>query len=206
MVEHPIARDCLTRMRDFRTAPREFYNLLSQLSYFLAQAATQDLTVKYQPVATPLATEDFPTLNEELAIVPVLRAGLGIMEGFRFFCPEAVIGYIGVSRDEQTLKPACYLKKLPKLAGRRVFVLDPMLATGGSAAMAVDAVRGAGAARVILVTIISAPEGVELMQKRFPDVPIYTIALDRCLDDKGFIVPGLGDAGDRMHGTVEPPA
>ncbi len=203
ILDHPVAQQLLTRLRDQSTPAPEFANGLALLSHFLAYAASSHLPTKTISVTTPLETTNGVTLALPVVLIPILRAGLGLMEGFSRCFPQAAVGHIGLARDEKTLLPHSYLEKLPPLQNRTVFVLDPMLATGGSALHALKQLKAAGAQTLILVSVIAAPEGVQKVRSEHPDVPIITVALDRQLNEIGYILPGLGDAGDRLCGTLE---
>lgn len=202
IIPHPVAQQLLTRLRDAATPPPEFAATLSLLSRFIAHAASARLPVDTLPVATPLETTSGTRLTRGIAIIPILRAGLGLMDGFLALFPQAVIGHIGVARNEETLQPRAYLEKLPALHDRTVFVLDPMLATGGSASYALKQLKLAGAKNLILCSVIAAPEGIARLQQDHPEIPLVTVALDRQLNERGYILPGLGDAGDRLCGTL----
>jgi len=204
VVEHPVLADRLRVLRDRRTPHGAFRRALHEASAIVAIEATRDLPTEAVEVDTPLDTAPARRLSGEVAVVPVLRAGLAMVEGFLRLLPDARVGHLGVQRDEATLAPRDYFERLPpQLAETHVFVLDPMLATGGSALYALDRLREAGARQVRLICIVCSPEGAEAVGARHPDVPIWTAALDRCLDGNGFIRPGLGDAGDRVFGTAD---
>jgi uracil phosphoribosyltransferase len=202
VVEHPVLADRLTVMRDRNTGHGEFRQALFEASAILAVEAARDLPVTAVEIETPLERADGSRLPTEITIVPVLRAGLGMVDGFLRLLPGARVGHVGVYRDEQELRPVDYYERLPPgLADSHVFVVDPMLATGGSAVHAVDRLREAGARRLALVCLVVAPEGLAAMEEHHPDVPIWTAAVDRQLDENAYIRPGLGDAGDRVFGT-----
>lgn len=202
IITHPVAQQLLTQLRDASTPPPAFARTLALLSHFIAHAASASLPVRDIAVTTPLETTPGVVLAHPVAIVPILRAGLGLMEGFLTLFPQAAVGHIGVARDEQTLQPRPYLEKLPPLNQRSVFLLDPMLATGGSACYALGQLKAAGAVQIILASVIAAPEGVEKVHAEHPEVRIVTATLDRQLNERGYILPGLGDAGDRLCGTL----
>jgi len=204
VVHHPLVRHKLTRLRDRHTGTRDFKALVSELSMLMAYEATKDLQLDAVEVETPLErTVGAHLAGKKLALVPILRAGLGMVDGITQLVPHARVGHIGMYRDERTLEPVDYYFKIPGAEDGRLFlVLDPMLATGGSAVQAMSALKHAGVTRVRLICLIAAPEGVRRMLKTHPDVPIHTAALDRGLDERGFIRPGLGDAGDRLFGTL----
>jgi uracil phosphoribosyltransferase len=202
VVEHPVLADRLTVMRDRDTGHGEFRQALFEASAILAVEAARDLPVTPVEVDTPLERAPGSRLPTEITIVPVLRAGLGMVDGFLRLLPGARVGHVGVYRDEEEHRPVDYYERLPPgLADSHVFVVDPMLATGGSAVHAVDRLRSAGARQVALVCLVVAPEGLAAMEEHHPDVPIWTAAVDRELDGNAYIRPGLGDAGDRVFGT-----
>jgi uracil phosphoribosyltransferase len=192
----------VTRLRDERTAPVQFRALVGEIATLLLYEATADLPVIDSSVKTPLANAAGARLAEPVGLIPVLRAGIGMVEAALDLMPDAQVWHIGLFRDERTLKPIEYYNKLPSSATVSVcLVLDPMLATGGSAVATIDILKKWGAKRVKYVGIIAAPEGVKALTDRHPDVPIHVAALDERLNEKGYIVPGLGDAGDRLFGT-----
>jgi uracil phosphoribosyltransferase len=203
VVEHSVLEDRLAVLRDFRTPHGAFRRALHEASAILAIEATRDLPTVAREVKTPLETASGRRLEEEITIVPVLRAGLGMVEGFVRLLADARVGHLGMQRDEDTLEPTGYYERLPPgLGGGIVFLLDPMLATGGSAVAALDRLKANGAQRLRLICLVAAPEGIEAVKEAHPDVPIWTAAVDRQLDDRGYIRPGLGDAGDRVFGTT----
>ena len=194
--------DRLTVMRDRDTGHGEFRQALFEASAILAVEAARDLPVTIVEVQTPLEPAAGSRLPTEITIVPVLRAGLGMVDAFLRLLPGARVGHVGVYRDEQEHRPVDYYERLPPgLADSHVFVVDPMLATGGSAVHALDKLRNAGARRLALVCLVVAPEGLAAVEEHHPDVPIWTAAVDRELDENAYIRPGLGDAGDRVFGT-----
>jgi uracil phosphoribosyltransferase len=202
VVHHPLVEDVLAALRYKATPCDEFRRLARRVSLLLAVEATRDLAVTETPVETPLETTLVRRLAPRVVAVPVLRAGLGMLDAFLELVPGAQVGYFGLERNEETAVARRYYEKVPKdLAGAVVFLLDPMLATGGSAAMAVDGLRGLGARQVRLLSIVAAPEGVAHLDAAVPDAIIYAAALDRGLNDRKYIVPGLGDFGDRLFGT-----
>ena len=202
VLEHPLARDLLSRLRDRETDPADFRQLSRRLGWLLVAEATRDLATDPVRVQTPLEETDGVRLAERLVAIPVLRAGLGLLDSATDLYPDTVVGYLGMERDEQTLEPRDYYAKLPPMQGRRALLLDPMLATGGSGTAAVTHVKAhASPKSITFVCIVAAPEGVARMASEHPDVPIVTATLDRQLNDVGFILPGLGDFGDRLHGT-----
>jgi uracil phosphoribosyltransferase len=201
IIQHPLAAHALTHLRDRRTKPALFRTLCHQITLLLALEATRDLATEEKAIDTPLEPFRSRVLARPLAIVPVLRAGLGMVEPFLSLFPDVSVGYVGLERDHATAIARSYYCKLPPLEGRRVLVIDPMLATGGSAVQALDVVKAAGGADVTLVCIVAAPEGVAFVEQRHPTVPVFTAALDRELDAKKYILPGLGDFGDRLYDT-----
>ena len=201
VLEHPLAGALLTRLRDRSTGPAEYRALTRRLGLLLVAEATRDLAVETDRVETPLETFDGSRLVRGLVAIPVLRAGLGLLEAVVDLYPDAVVGYLGMERDELTLEPRDYYAKLPPMSGCVALVLDPMLATGGSGSAACAYVKAAGPDQIVFVCVVAAPEGVARMQADHPDVPIVAAAIDRELNAQGFIMPGLGDFGDRLHGT-----
>jgi len=202
VVDHPVLADRLTVMRDRATSFGEFRQALFEASAILAVEAARDLPVTEVGVTTPLEETTGSRLPTEITIVPVLRAGLGMVEGFLRLLPGARVGHVGVYRDEEEHRPVDYYERLPPmLADAHVFVVDPMLATGGSAVHALDKLKAAGARRLALVCLVVAPEGLKAMEEHHLEVPIWTAAVDRELDENAYIRPGLGDAGDRVFGT-----
>jgi uracil phosphoribosyltransferase len=203
VVDHPVLSDRLVVLRDRATSHGAFRRALEEASAILAIEATRDLPTRDVTVETPLGPAHGDRLLGEVAIVPVLRAGLGMVDGFLRLLPDARVGHLGMYRDEVDLAPVDYYERLPPgLAEAHVFVPDPMLATGGSAVHALQRLKDAGAQRLRLVCLVCAPEGVEAVHGAHPDVPIWTAAVDAKLDENSFIYPGLGDAGDRVFGTA----
>jgi uracil phosphoribosyltransferase len=200
VVDHPLAGHLLTQLRDQETAPPVFRTLAKRLALALALEAIRDLPTTEVEVQGPLERAKGRVLGD-LVAVPILRAGLGMLEAVTELFPEVAVGYIGLERDEASLRPQSYYRKLPQVAGRHVLVLDPMLATGGSGSAATAAVREGGPASIRFVCVVSAPEGIAKMETDHPDVPIFTAAVDRQLNEHGYILPGLGDFGDRLFGT-----
>jgi uracil phosphoribosyltransferase len=202
VVDHPVLADRLTVMRDRETGHGEFRQALFEASAILAVEAARELPVTAVEVQTPLEPAAGSRLPAEITIVPVLRAGLGMVDSFLRLLPGARVGHVGVYRDEQEHRPVDYYERLPPgLADSHVFVVDPMLATGGSAVHALDKLRSAGARELALVCLVVAPEGLAAVEEHHPDVPIWAAAVDRELDENAYIRPGLGDAGDRVFGT-----
>ncbi len=201
--DHPLIQHKLTHLRDKTVTHRPFRALLYQIAGLMVYEATRGLRTREIEVETPMEVAKGRRLAGKITVVPVLRAGLGMAEGILEMMPEARIGHLGMARDERTLKPTVYLKKLSKdIDAGPVFLVDPMLATGGSALAAIKLLRDAGASDLRMLCLVAAPEGIARLQTDHPDVPIYAAAVDRKLDEHGFIRPGLGDAGDRMYGTV----
>ncbi|MEM7441500.1 MAG: uracil phosphoribosyltransferase [Pseudomonadota bacterium] len=203
VVEHPLVQHKLSLMRRTTTPSNQFRQLLREISHLLAYEVTRDLPVTSEQVTTPLTDMDAPMLaGKKLALVSILRAGNGLLEGVLDLIPSARVGFVGLYRDEATLKPVQYYFKVPDdLPNRRVIAVDPMLATGNSSVAAIDLLKDAGAKDIKFLCLLAAPEGVARMKEAHPDVEIVTAALDSHLNELGYIVPGLGDAGDRMFGT-----
>ena len=202
VVHHPLVENVLASLRDRHTPCDVFRQLAHRVSLLLVAEATRDLALAETTVETPLETARVKRLAARVVAVPVLRAGLGMLDALLELVPQAQVGYFGLERNEETAVARRYYEKVPKnLATATVFLLDPMLATGGSAAMAVDGLRGLGATSVRLLSIVAAPEGVRHLESMIPDVQVYTAALDRALNERKYILPGLGDFGDRLYGT-----
>jgi uracil phosphoribosyltransferase len=201
VLEHPLAGDLLTRLRDRTTGPAEYRALTRRLGLLLVAEATRDLATGSRTVETPLETFEGTEIVRGIVAIPVLRAGLGLLEAVVDLFPDAVVGYLGMERDEITHLPRDYYAKLPSIAGRRALVVDPMLATGGSGSAAVRYVKEAGADDIAFMCVVAAPEGLDRMRTDHPDVPIVAAALDRELNANAYILPGLGDFGDRLYGT-----
>ena len=203
IVDHPLIQHKISLMRDRRTGTKEFRDLVSEVATLLCYEATRDLPLEEVEVETPIALARTKVLaGRKLALVPILRAGLGMVDGMLNLIPAAKVGHIGLYRNEETLQPVEYYCKLPNdIAEREVIVLDPMLATGGSAADAISLIKQRGARHIKFIGLIAAPEGLKALHAAHPDVDIYVGALDEKLNDQGYIVPGLGDAGDRIFGT-----
>ena len=203
VVDHPLVQHKLTLMRDKNTSTAVFRQLLREISHLLAYEVTRNLPMTTQTIDTPLTAMDAPVLDgRKLALVSILRAGNGLLDGMLDLIPSARVGFVGLYRDEETLRPVQYYCKLPgDLSERLVIAVDPMLATGNSSAAAIDLIKEQGATDIRFLCLLAAPEGVARMKKAHPDVPIVTAALDEKLNELGYIVPGLGDAGDRMFGT-----
>ncbi len=202
VIAHPLVQHNLTRLRDQRTQPQEFRRLLGEIASLMIYEATRSLRVKKFSVRTPLEKTTGSKLEREIVLVPVLRAGLGMLNPILEIIPHARVGFIGLKREESTLIAHFYHKSLPKELGRcEVILIDPMLATGGSAVAALNFLTEQGAKRIRLVSLVSAPEGIARVRKKYPTLPIFTAAIDRQLNQVGYILPGLGDAGDRLFGT-----
>jgi uracil phosphoribosyltransferase len=201
VVDHPLAAHLLTALRDRTTAPPVFRTLTKRLTLALVLEAVRGIDTREVDVETPLERTTGRAVAGDLVAVPILRAGLGMLEAVTELFPEVAVGYVGLERDEASLQPNAYYEKMPPLAGRHVLVLDPMLATGGSGSAACRAVRAGHPADIRFVCVVAAPEGLARMEAEHPDVPIFSAALDRQLNDRGYILPGLGDFGDRLFGT-----
>ncbi|HKB32975.1 MAG TPA: uracil phosphoribosyltransferase [Candidatus Dormibacteraeota bacterium] len=198
---HPLVADSLRGLRDRATQPEEFRVLARKIITLLVYEATADLPVVHGTVQTPLKEADAISVEQEVVAIPVLRAGLGLLGPVLELLPRVSVGYIGLERDEQTAVARIYYEKLPDLVGKVPLLLDPMLATGGSAAQALDLIKEAGGRNPRMICVVAAPEGVKVLAERHPEVEVYTAALDERLNDKAYIVPGLGDFGDRLFGT-----
>lgn len=203
VLDHPLIQHKLTYIRDKNTGTKEFRELVNEVASLMAFEITRDLSLKDVEVETPVGVAKSKVISgKKLGLVPILRAGLGMVDGILELIPAAKVGHIGLYRDPETLKPVEYYVKLPNdVEERDLIVIDPMLATGGSAIEAIDAVKKRGAKSIKLICLVAAPEGVEAVTKAHPDVDIFLAALDEKLNEQGYIVPGLGDAGDRLFGT-----
>jgi uracil phosphoribosyltransferase len=203
VVNHPLIQHKLTIMRDKNTPSNQFRQLLREISHLLAYEVTRDLPMTTKTIETPMTTIDAPKLDgKKLALVSILRAGNGLLDGMLDLIPSARVGFVGLYRDEETLKPVKYYFKVPSEIDKRlVIAVDPMLATGNSSAAAIDMLKESGAKNIVFLCLLAAPEGVARMKEAHPDVPIITASLDEKLNESGYIVPGLGDAGDRIFGT-----
>ena len=203
VISHPLVQHHLTRLRDRDTTPTEFRARLRALGRLLTYEAIREVAVELERVDTPLEPMDAPHLKARFTVVPILRAGLALADGALDMLPDAVVGHVGLARNEDTLEPETYYENLPDtVADTHVLLVDPMLATGGSAAAAATLLKGHGVTRMTLVAVLGAPEGVAAFEAAHPDVPVVLGGLDRELNDKGYILPGLGDAGDRAFGTL----
>ena len=202
VIEHPLVQHNLTRLRDRRTQPQEFRRVLSEVAALMLYEATRSFATKPTSVVTPLARTRGSQLRREVVLVPILRAGLGMLDSILQLIPHARVGFIGLKREEKTLRATSYHKSLPeRLENFEVVLIDPMLATGGSTVAAMDLLTERGVRQVRLVNLVAAPEGIRHVRKHYPELPIFTAAIDHKLNDRGFIVPGLGDAGDRLFGV-----
>ncbi len=201
IAEHPLVQSKLARLRNAETNNKEFRELISEISALLCYEATRDMAVKDINVTTPLGEAKCKTLDLDIGIVPILRGGLGMVDGIVSLIPNAKIGHIGLYRDPNTFQPIEYYCKLPDVEHLEVFVLEPMMATGGTASAAIQFLKERKAKNIKYICLICTPDGVSKLQKDHPDVDVYTAALDRAINENGYIVPGLGDAGNRMFGT-----
>ena len=202
VIDHPVVQTKLTELRDFSADHRKFRALLDEIAALMVYEVTRDWPTTPKPVQTPLERTTGRVLARQVTLVPILRAGLGMADGVLKLLPDARLGHLGVYRDEKTLEPISYYQKLPPdIAATEVLLIDPMLATGGSGSAAVSFLKKAGVTSMKFVCLVASPEGIRAMQSHHPDVPIYTAAIDRELNDRGYILPGLGDAGDRIFGT-----
>ena len=202
VIGHPLVQHNLTRLRDARTQPQEFRQLLNEIAALMTYEATRSFALKKVSVRTPLEKTAGAQLQNEIVLVPVLRAGLGMLAGILELIPHARVGFLGLKRDETTLAAHFYQKSLPKKLGTvEIILIDPMLATGGSAVAALNYLREQGAKNLRLVSLVAAPEGIARVRKSYPKLPIFSAAIDRQLNNIGYILPGLGDAGDRLFGT-----
>lgn len=203
IVDHPLVQHKLTLMREKTTSTAVFRQLLREISQFLAYEVTRNLAMETKRIETPVEAMDAPTLaGRKLALISILRAGNGLLDGMLELIPSARVGFVGLYRDEETLKPVQYYFKVPEhMDERMVIAVDPMLATGNSSVAAIDLLKKSGAKNIRFLCLLAAPEGIARMKEAHPDVPIVTASVDSHLNDNGYIVPGLGDAGDRMFGT-----
>jgi uracil phosphoribosyltransferase len=199
---HPVVQDCLAGLRNQTTPPEEFRSLARKVITLLLYEAMSDLPTRQGTVRTPLSDAPATLVESEVVAIPVLRAGLGLLGPVLELLPRVSVGYVGLERDEDTAVARIYYQKLPPLTGKVPLLLDPMLATGGSAVQAVDLIKSAGGSGIRMICVVAAPEGVRALDDRHPDVEVFTAALDQGLNERAFIVPGLGDFGDRLFGTV----
>lgn len=199
---HPLIQNKMALLRNKETGSKEFKEIISEVAMLLCYEATRNIDLVPAKVTTPIAVADVNVIDRKFAVVPILRAGMGMMDGLLALMPTAKVGFIGLYRDPETLKPVEYYCKLPNdIADMEVFVVDPMLATGGTAVSAINFIKERGARKITFLCILAAPDGVEALRNAHPDIDIYAAAYDGCLNDHGYIVPGLGDAGDRIFGT-----
>jgi uracil phosphoribosyltransferase len=202
LIDHPVVQTKLTELRDYSSDHRKFRELLNEIASLMVYEVTRDWPTKPKPVQTPMERMTGKVLARQITLVPILRAGLGMSDGVLRLLPDARLGHLGVYRNEQTLEPVPYYQKLPPdIASTEVLLLDPMLATGGSGAAAISFLKNAGVTNMRFVCLVAAPEGIQHLHQLHPEVPIYCAAIDRQLNEKGYILPGLGDAGDRIFGT-----
>lgn len=204
VIDHPLIQHKLTIIRDKNTGTKYFREVVNEIARLLAYEVSREMPVEDVEIETPLVKSIQKQLaGKKVVIVPILRAGLGMVDGMLDLIPAAKVGHVGMYRDQETMEPVEYFVKLPSgLEERQMLVVDPMLATGGSAVAAIDALKKRGANNIKFVCLVAAPEGVKVLQEAHPDVDIYTAALDERLNEKGYILPGLGDAGDRLYGTM----
>ena len=203
VMDHPLVAHKLSLLRDKNTSVKDFRELVSEIGMLITYEATRDLPLTTKIVETPIQRAEVPTIRgKKFAVVPILRAGLGLVDGVLRMVPSARVGHIGMFRDEETLQPHVYFCKMPHdIAERDILIVDPMLATGGSAVAAITEMKNRGCTNIKMMVLLAAPEGIALIQKHHPDVDIYCGAVDQGLNENGYIVPGLGDAGDRIFGT-----
>ncbi len=203
VIDHPLVLHKLTILRDKNTGPKEFRELVKEITMLMTYEATRHIAIHSKIVETPLEKcEGFEIDDKNVVVVPILRAGLGMMDGFLQLLPNASVGYVGLYRDEETKKPVEYYLKFPKIRDdTEIFILDPMLATGNSASKAVELVKENGGKHITMLSVLAAPRGVEVLEKDHPDLKIYTSFIDRELNEQAYILPGLGDAGDRLYRT-----
>ena len=203
VIDHPLIQHKLTMIREKNCGTNVFREVVNEIAMLMAYEVSRDMPLEDVVIETPMGKSTQKTLSgKKVAIIPILRAGIGMVDGILELIPAAKVGHVGLYRDEETLQPHEYFVKLPEdIASRQLFVVDPMLATGGSAIMAIDSLKERGASNIKFVCLVAVPEGVKALQEAHPDVDIYTAALDERLNEDGYIVPGLGDAGDRLFGT-----
>lgn len=203
VIDHPLIQHKLTMIREKNCGTKVFREVVNEIAMLMAYEVSRDMPLEDVVIETPMGKSTQKTLSgKKVAIIPILRAGIGMVDGILELIPAAKVGHVGLYRDEETLQPHEYFVKLPEdIASRQLFVVDPMLATGGSAIMAIDSLKERGASNIKFVCLVAVPEGVKALQEAHPDVDIYTAALDERLNEDGYIVPGLGDAGDRLFGT-----
>jgi len=203
ILDHPLLQHKLTQIRDMKASTVQFRQIINEIGGLMTYEVTRDLPLRPVPVTTPVTeTTGYEIDGKKMVVVPILRAGLGMVDGILQMIPSARVGHIGIARNEETLKPHEYYAKFPEgLAERDIFIVDPMLATGGSAIAAIEAIKNRGGSRIKLICLVGAPEGVKAVNAAHEDVDVYLVSLDEKLNEKGYIVPGLGDAGDRIFGT-----
>ena len=203
VIDHPLIQHKLTMIREKNCGTKVFREVVNEIAMLMAYEVSRDMPLEDVVIETPMGKSTQKTLSgKKVAIIPILRAGIGMVDGILELIPAAKVGHVGLYRDEETLQPHEYFVKLPEdIASRQLFVVDPMIATGGSAIMAIDSLKERGASNIKFVCLVAVPEGVKALQEAHPDVDIYTAALDERLNEDGYIVPGLGDAGDRLFGT-----
>lgn len=201
-ITHPCVQHKLALIRDTNTGHKEFRELATEITMFVCYEALKSVSVKEVDVKTPVATAKCHKIDEDIVVVPILRAGVGMLDGILALIPSARVGFVGLYRDEETKEPVTYYERMPhQIRGGICIIIDPMLATGGSTVAAIDVLKGQGATHIVVVCIVTCPEGIERVENAHPDVHIYAASIDEGLNDKKYIVPGLGDAGDRLFGT-----
>lgn len=201
-ITHPCVQHKLALIRDAETGHKKFRELATEITMFVCYEALKQVSVRQVDVKTPLATASCHMIDEDIVVVPILRAGVGMLDGILSLVPSARVGFLGLYRDEKTMEPVTYYDRMPKeVKSGLCIVIDPMLATGGSTAAAIDVLKKEGAANIVVVCIVTCPEGLKRVESEHPDVRIYAASVDSHLDEKKYIVPGLGDAGDRLYGT-----
>jgi len=201
-IDHPCVQHKLAIIRDVDTGHKKFRELATEITQFLCYEALKNIRTKAVEVETPLATAQCRKIDTDIVVVPILRAGVGMLEGILELVPTARVGFVGLYRDEETKQPVSYYERFPpQVKGGTCIIIDPMLATGGSTAAAIDVLKREGAGQIVVICIVTCEEGLSRVEKSHPDVPIYTASIDERLDDNKYIVPGLGDAGDRLFGT-----
>lgn len=202
LIEHPCVQHKLAIIRDSETGHKRFRELATEITKFICYEALKNIKTKRVVVQTPVAEAQCRKIDTDVVVVPILRAGIGMLEGILELVPTARVGFVGLYRDEKTKKPVTYYERFPtQIRGGTCIVIDPMLATGGSTVAAIDMLKESGAENIVVVCIVTCPEGIQLVEEAHPDVPIYAAAIDDHLNEKKYIVPGLGDAGDRLFGT-----
>ncbi|MBT8099797.1 MAG: uracil phosphoribosyltransferase [Gammaproteobacteria bacterium] len=203
LIDHPCVQHKLAIIRDVETGHKRFRELSKEITKFVCYEALKNIKVKTVTVQTPIAAAQCKKIDTDVVVVPVLRAGIGMLEGILELLPTARVGFVGLYRDEDTKEPVSYYERLPpQVHGGTCIIIDPMVATGGSTAAAIDVLKAAGAGKIVVVCIVTCPEGIERIERAHPDVSLYAAAIDERLDERKYIVPGLGDAGDRLFGTT----